>query len=113
MLALIRAGAIDGLSIGFKTVRGRIDPKTRIRNLAEVELWEISIVTFPLLAGARVHSVKDGRLPPGPKPSFARTRAEDEWRAVMGGGGGVAPTRRAPVAVRGGVAQSPRRRAIA
>lgn len=58
LLSLLRAGAIDGLSIGFRTVRGRIDPKTRIRSLLAVDLWEISIVTFPLLAGARVHAVK-------------------------------------------------------
>ena len=66
LLSLVRAGAVDGLSIGFKTVRGRIDPKTRVRRLHDVELWEISIVTFPLLAGARVHAVKERRhAPPG------------------------------------------------
>lgn len=58
LLSLLRAGAIDGLSIGFRTVKGRIDPKTRIRSLLAVDLWEISIVTFPLLAGARVRAVK-------------------------------------------------------
>ncbi|CAL8967533.1 hypothetical protein RHODGE_RHODGE_00444 [Rhodoplanes serenus] len=61
VLALVRAGAVDGLSIGFRTVRGRIDPRTRIRKLDAVDLWEISIVTFPLLAGARVRAV-----PPAP-----------------------------------------------
>jgi phage head maturation protease len=29
-----------------------------VRKLDAVELWEISIVTFPLLHGARVHAVK-------------------------------------------------------
>ncbi len=58
LLALVREGAIDGLSIGYRTVRGRIDPKTRIRRLYQVDLWEVSIVTFPLLTGARVHAVK-------------------------------------------------------
>ena len=58
LLALVREGAIDGLSIGYRTVRGRIDPKTRIRRLHQVDLWEVSIVTFPLLTGARVHAVK-------------------------------------------------------
>src|SRR2546421_4834977 len=48
----------DGLSIGFRTVKGRIDPATRVRRLIDLELWEISIVTFPLLAGARVRAVK-------------------------------------------------------
>ncbi|EKS28699.1 HK97 family phage prohead protease [Afipia felis] len=63
LMALVREGAIDGLSIGYRTVRGRIDPKTRIRRLYQVDLWEVSIVTFPLLAGARVHAVK-GRARP-------------------------------------------------
>jgi len=58
LLALLRANAIDGLSIGYRTVRGRIDPRTRIRKLYQVDLWEISIVTFPLLAGARIDAVK-------------------------------------------------------
>jgi HK97 family phage prohead protease len=80
LLSLLRAGAIDGLSIGFRTVQGRIDPKTRIRRLLAVDLWEISIVTFPLLAGARVRAVKQATSPP--KPSFARTRAEREWAGV-------------------------------
>jgi len=58
LLSLLRAGAVDGLSIGFRTVKGSIDPRTRVRRLVAVDLWEISIVTFPLLAGARVRAVK-------------------------------------------------------
>jgi len=52
--ALLQAGTADGLSIGFRTVKGRLDPKTRIRRLEAIDLWEISIVTFPLLPGARL-----------------------------------------------------------
>jgi len=67
VLTLMRAGALDGLSIGFRTVRGRTDPATGIRRLLEVDLWEISVVTFPMLPGARVSAVKTaraaGRLP--------------------------------------------------
>jgi uncharacterized protein len=70
LLSLLRAGAIDGLSIGFRTSKARIDPRTRIRRIYAVDLWEISIVTFPMLAGARVRTVKR---------SHARTRAEQEW----------------------------------
>ena len=70
LLSLLRAGAIDGLSIGFRTSKARIDPKTRIRRIYAVDLWEISIVTFPMLAGARVRAVKR---------SHVRTRAEQEW----------------------------------
>jgi uncharacterized protein len=59
-LALMRDGAIDGLSIGFRTVRARTDPRTGYRRLSEIDLWEISIVTFPLLPQARVSAVKAG-----------------------------------------------------
>lgn len=60
VLSLMRAGVLDGLSIGFRTVKGRTDVKSGIRRLIEVDLWEISIVTFPMLPGARVASVKSG-----------------------------------------------------
>jgi len=58
VLALMRAGAIDGLSIGYRTVRGRTDAKSGVRRLYEVDLWEISVVTFPMLSEARVSAVK-------------------------------------------------------
>src|SRR3954468_23069503 len=83
LLALLRAGAIDGLSIGFRTVRGRIDPATRVRRILDLDLWEISIVTFPLLAGARVRAKGSSSSPP--KPSLARARAEKEWERVGAG----------------------------
>src|SRR5882762_3852596 len=83
LLSLLRAGAIDGLSIGFRTVKGTIDPRTRVRRLVAVDLWEISIVTFPLLAGARVRAVKQAS---SPQASSLRARAERDWRALLGGG---------------------------
>jgi HK97 family phage prohead protease len=49
--ALARAGALDGLSIGFRTVRARRAGPLRV--LVEVDLWEVSLVTFPMLPGAR------------------------------------------------------------
>jgi HK97 family phage prohead protease len=58
VLALMRAGALDGLSIGFRAVTGKRDASTGIRRLARIDLWEISIVTFPLLPEARVAHVK-------------------------------------------------------
>lgn len=51
--ALLGAGAIDGLSIGYRTISAERDAKGR-RLLTEVELWEVSLVTFPMLAEARV-----------------------------------------------------------
>ena len=97
LLSLLRAGAIDGLSIGFRTVKGRIDPRTRVRSLLAVDLWEISIVTFPLLAGARVRAVKQANSPP--RASFARACAEQDWRALMGGLAGADAASRAPLVV--------------
>lgn len=49
--ALSRAGALDGLSIGFRSQRARREGRLRV--LVEVELWEVSLVTFPMLPGAR------------------------------------------------------------
>ena len=43
----------DGLSIGYRTLRAERDKAGR-RVLAEVELWEVSLVTFPMLAEAKV-----------------------------------------------------------
>jgi HK97 family phage prohead protease len=51
--ALIAAGAIDGLSIGYRVKRASRDAEGR-RVLQEVDLWEVSLVTFPMLRAARV-----------------------------------------------------------
>ena len=59
--ALVAAGAIDGLSIGYRTVAAERDGKGR-RMLSEVELWEVSLVTFPMLAEAKVGRKSDGAL---------------------------------------------------
>lgn len=55
---LVREGIVDGLSIGFKAVKSRqisspIDTQ-RTRLLLEIDLWEVSIVTFPMLPQARL-----------------------------------------------------------
>jgi uncharacterized protein len=60
-LILLRSGAVDGLSIGFRTVRARTDKASGIRRLYEVDLWEISVVTFPMLPDARIAAVKGMR----------------------------------------------------
>ena len=57
--ALARAGALDGLSIGFRAVRARKDGRLRV--LSEVDLWEVSLVTFPMLPGARFQVVSSER----------------------------------------------------
>lgn len=57
-IALIEAGAIDGLSIGYRTVRAEKDSKGQ-RLLSELDLWEVSLVTFPMLTEARVGAKSD------------------------------------------------------
>jgi HK97 family phage prohead protease len=76
LIALLKAGGADGLSIGFRTVRGRLDPKTRIRRLYAIDLWEISLVTFPLLSGARVRAIKKAPLAPASAASGQREHAK-------------------------------------
>lgn len=61
--ALTKAGAIDGLSIGYRTVKSHKNEKG-LRCLSEVELWEVSLVTFPMLPEARLdaHEGKSNAL---------------------------------------------------
>ena len=60
---LVKGGAIDGLSIGFKTAKANADRRGRV--LAKVDLWEISIVTFPMSPTARILRTSEAgeRLP--------------------------------------------------
>ncbi len=58
VLSLMRGGALDGLSIGFRTVRARSEAGTGVRRVLEADLWEISVVTFPMQPEARIHAVK-------------------------------------------------------
>lgn len=55
---LMRAGALDGLSIGYRVKRSQVDAKTAVRRLIEIDLWEVSLVTFPMQAAARLIRVK-------------------------------------------------------
>ena len=51
---LIEQRALDGLSIGFRTVRASREAGTGHRRLSEIDLYEISIVTFPMMEDARI-----------------------------------------------------------
>lgn len=57
-MVLMRAGAIDSMSIGYRTIEAVPAGGGRIRKLMEVELHEISLVTFPMLEAAKVTDVK-------------------------------------------------------
>ena len=58
---LVEAGAIDGLSIGYLTKRAGTTEQGQ-RLLSELELWEVSLVTFPMLPSARVTAKADRQL---------------------------------------------------
>jgi HK97 family phage prohead protease len=62
---LIEKRAVDGLSIGFRTVKASREAGTGHRRLREIDLWEISIVTFPMMDLARIAS--RGSAPSGGK----------------------------------------------
>lgn len=59
--ALLKAGAINGLSIGFTIEPGgsEYSKNGTIRNLTKLSLWEISIVTFPANTRAKVANIKE------------------------------------------------------
>lgn len=92
--ALMKAGALDGLSIGFHTKRAHTDRKTGQRHLLEVDLWEISIVTFPMHPDARIRSVKrmggEARMPTPREIEHSLRRdaglSRNQARALIAGG---------------------------
>lgn len=55
---LLKSGAINGLSIGYKPVEYSYDPANGVRYLSDVELWEVSLVTFPANEKAGVTQLK-------------------------------------------------------
>ncbi len=55
---LLTMGAVTGLSIGFATREDSLDPLSGVRTLKKVDLYEISLVTFPCNDGARIGMVK-------------------------------------------------------
>jgi uncharacterized protein len=80
---LIKMGALDGLSIGFRvSPKGQeYDGKAKKRYIKEVDLMEISLVTFPMNPKARVRSVKGEEVSireweNGMRDAFALSRSE-------------------------------------
>ncbi len=61
--ALMKEGAIDGLSIGFRAERARHDRASGQRRLERLDLWEISVVTFPMQPGAKIGGVTRASKP--------------------------------------------------
>ncbi len=57
--ALLKQGALKGLSIGFTTEEDYTDSKTKATHLKKVKLYEVSLVTFPANEAANVEAVKN------------------------------------------------------
>lgn len=57
-MVLMRAGAIDSMSIGYRVVEAAEEGGGRIRKLMHVDLFEISLVTFPMLEAAKITAMK-------------------------------------------------------
>jgi uncharacterized protein len=92
--ALVRDGAIGGLSIGYRTIRDQLVGKTR--QLLELALYEVSLVTIPMNERAVITSVKsiveDGRLPTLPEfENFLREAGFSKSQATAIAGKGLAP----------------------
>jgi len=68
--ALLKDGAINGLSIGFNTLSERFEREggNSVRVIEAIELWEVSLVTYPANRRARVTDVKR-RLQDGGTPT--------------------------------------------
>lgn len=59
---MMKAGIVDGLSIGFQTLKESYDIEKGGRGYRKIEkadLWEISLVTFPMNSRATVTAVKN------------------------------------------------------
>jgi len=79
VLSLLRAGAIDGLSIGFKTSKSHTNQRSGIRTITQADLWEISVVTFPMLPQARVEQVKSNPVSMVARKELPTIREFERW----------------------------------
>jgi HK97 family phage prohead protease len=53
-----KEGVLDSMSIGFATLDDDYDPTTRIRTLKTIDLYEVSLVTFPANPNATISEVR-------------------------------------------------------
>lgn len=56
--ALLKQGALNGLSIGFRPLVEEVNKETGVIHIKKLRLYEVSIVTFPANEDATVGSVK-------------------------------------------------------
>jgi len=80
---LLKMGALDGMSIGFKAdpdKQGYNENKRGVRTLKEVDLMEISLVTFPMNESALIETVK------------GNAKNIREWEKILREAGGLSRT---------------------
>ena len=68
--ALIKQKGIGGMSIGYRLKKYERDTDADTTDLLEIDLWEVSLVTFPANEAATFSSVKDA-LAAGSLPSLS------------------------------------------
>ena len=85
---LLKMGALDGLSIGFKINPSEVsyDRRANKRIIKEVDLMEVSLVTFPMNPQATVRSVKGQEISireweKGMRDAFNLSRSESKMAA--------------------------------
>lgn len=75
---LLKEGVLNGLSIGYRPERFRMDADTGVRMLSDVTLYEISLVTMPANPEARINLVKQACVETMPYASLMAALAQAE-----------------------------------
>ncbi len=84
-MALVKMGAMDGLSIGFRTIKDEVNGEDRL--LKEIDLWEVSFVTIPANGLSTITSAKSIDTERGLE-AFLRESGFSRWgaKAITAGG---------------------------
>lgn len=94
--AHLKAGSITGLSIGYSLQDHEYDKQKEAFILKEIDLWEVSLVTFPANEQARIEDVKNALVAgeiPSPKTveralrevGFSRSQSKEFMAKGFGG----------------------------
>jgi HK97 family phage prohead protease len=86
---LLKAGAIDSMSIGYVATKYSIDEDTGTRTLQAIDLWEVSVVTFPANDKARITGVKSKPATPRDLEHLLRDAggySQSEAKKIVAGG---------------------------
>lgn len=89
--SLIKMGGIEGLSIGYRTQEYEMDMDNGVRKLTKLDLWETSVVTFPMNELAGIYAMKSDEITErdlerafkgmGHSNRMAKAMASGAWKA--------------------------------